>query len=33
MASDGKFSQHQGDGEELLVQQQLISHWRGGLNS
>jgi polyphosphate kinase len=33
MASDGKFSQRQGDGEELLVQQQLISHWRGGLNS
>jgi polyphosphate kinase len=33
MASDGSFSQHQGDGEELLVQQQLIKHWRGGLNS
>ena len=33
MASDGKFSQRQGDGEDLLVQQQLIKHWRGGVNS
>jgi polyphosphate kinase len=33
MASDGKFSQRQGDGEELLVQQQLLSRWRGRLSA
>jgi polyphosphate kinase len=33
MDSDGRFSQRQGDGEELLVQQQLLSRWRGGLSA